>query len=179
MFERFTNPARLSIAQAVAESRESGQALADTEHLLLGLLRVPHGVAYEVLEAADISYDKARGTILEMVGVAVDEEALAAIGIDLDSVRRAAELSFGPGALDRAVSGQGSAAGTRFTNRAKKVIELSLREAIHLKHGYIGTEHLLLALVREGDGIAAQALRRLAPDTDFRQLVLPRIRHAS
>jgi ATP-dependent Clp protease ATP-binding subunit ClpA len=180
MFERFTKVARLSIAQAVVESRELGHDFVGTEHQLLGLLRVREGVAHDVLEAAGVSYDLARAAILEIMGEAVDKDALAAIGIDLAAVRQAAEMSFGPGALDSAIGGHSRGiAGSSFTGRAKKVIELALREAINLKYGYIGTEHLLLAMVREGEGVSAQVLRRLAPDTDFRQLVLQRLRNAS
>jgi ATP-dependent Clp protease ATP-binding subunit ClpA len=180
MFERFTTLARLSIAQAVVESRELGHDFVGTEHQLLGLLQVREGVAHQVLEDAGVSYELARKEILELVGVAVDKDALADIGIDLEAVRQAAEMSFGPGALDSAVAGhRRSIDGSPFTSRAKKVIALALREAINLKHGSIGTEHLLLAMVREGDGVSAEVLRRLAPDTDFRQVVLQRIRNAS
>ena len=59
-----------------------------------------------------------------------------------------------------------------FTPRAKKVLELSLREALQLGHNYIGTEHILLGLIREGDGVAAQVLVRLGAD-------LSRVRHRS
>jgi ATP-dependent Clp protease ATP-binding subunit ClpA len=180
VFERFTRPARTSVALALAESRDLGHGFVGTEHELLGLLRVREGVAHDVLAAVGVSYDATRAAILETVGQAVDRDALAAIGIDLEAVRRAVETSFGPGALDRALGGH-QRDGNRppFTGRAKKVLELALREAIHLKHSYIGTEHLLLALVREDTGVAAEVLRRLAPDTDFRHLVMTRIRNAS
>ena len=97
-----------------------------------------------------------------------DAEALGSLGIDLDAVRAHLEETFGPGALDRPVRRPRSR-GCRgripesygrlpITPRTKKVLELSLREARHLGHAAIGTEHLLLALVREGEGVAARIL---------------------
>jgi ATP-dependent Clp protease ATP-binding subunit ClpC len=70
------------------------------------------------------------------------------------------------------IIGQGQTAPTGhipFTPRAKKVLELSLREALQLGHNYIGTEHILLGLIREGEGVAAQVLVKLGAD-------LPRVR---
>jgi ATP-dependent Clp protease ATP-binding subunit ClpA len=67
------------------------------------------------------------------------------------------------------IIGQGQAAPTGhipFTPRAKKVLELSLREALQLGHNYIGTEHILLGLIREGEGVAAQVLQKLGADLD-------------
>jgi hypothetical protein len=110
-----------------------------------------------------------------------DAEALRAIGIDVDSIRERIEESFGPGALERARRGprrgrrlqlrrperRGTSCSEStwpignhipFTPRSKKVLELSLREAIHLRHNYIGTEHILLGLLREGEGLAAMVL---------------------
>lgn len=98
-----------------------------------------------------------------------DAEALRAIGIDLDEVRRRAEETFGPGALEWIVPtrhrGRTKACAPLvgripFTPRAKKVLELALREAKHLRHGYIGTEHILLGLVREGEGLASGMLAK-------------------
>jgi ATP-dependent Clp protease ATP-binding subunit ClpA len=116
-----------------------------------------------------------------------DAEALGAIGIDLDEVRRRVEASFGPGALSR-LPGQGCRRGRRMppvrghiplTPRAKKVLELSLREALVLKHKYIGTEHILLGLVREGEGLAMLVLTRLGVGPQVvRARVLDAIRSA-
>ena len=74
------------------------------------------------------------------------------------------------------IIGQGQAAPTGhipFTPRAKKVLELSLREALQLGHNYIGTEHILLGLIREGEGVAAQVLQKLGADLNrVRQTVI-------
>ncbi|WP_438866193.1 Clp protease N-terminal domain-containing protein [Paractinoplanes brasiliensis] len=95
---------------------------------------------------------------------AEDAAALKAIGIDLAAVREAIEANFGEGALrlPRPVKKRGlfgrlvpSNGHIPFTNRNKKVLELSLREAIRLKQKFIAPEHIMLGLLREGNGLAA------------------------
>ncbi len=90
-------------------------------------------------------------------GEGVAAKALAAMGISLDAVRGQVEEIIGRG--KEAPSGH-----IPFTPRAKKVLELSLRESLQLGHDYIGTEHILLGLLREGEGVAAQVLVRLGAD---------------
>ena len=104
------------------------------------------------------------GLIHEGEGVAA--KALESLGINLDSVRDQVQEIIGQG--QQAPSGH-----IPFTPRAKKVLELSLREALQLGHSYIGTEHLLLGLIREGEGVAAQVLTSLGADTNrVRQQVI-------
>lgn len=98
MFERFTDEARQTVIAAADEAHQLGHDFIGTEHQLLGILRVQHGLAYEVLDAAGVPYDDVRRTVMVMLALAVDDDALAAIGIDADKVRAAAEASFGPGA---------------------------------------------------------------------------------
>ena len=95
------------------------------------------------------------GLIHEGEGVAA--KALESLGISLEAVRQQVEEIIGRG--QQAPSGH-----IPFTPRAKKVLELSLREALQLGHNYIGTEHILLGLIREGEGVAAQVLVRLGAD---------------
>ncbi|MGH2687757.1 MAG: Clp protease N-terminal domain-containing protein, partial [Actinomycetota bacterium] len=95
------------------------------------------------------------GLISEGEGVAA--KALESLGVSLDSVRSQVEEIIGTGSS----SPQGH---IPFTPRAKKVLELSLREALQLGHNYIGTEHILLGLIREGEGVAAQVLQKLGAD---------------
>jgi ATP-dependent Clp protease ATP-binding subunit ClpA len=97
------------------------------------------------------------GLIHEREGVAA--RALVSMGVSLEAVRREIKEIIGIG--DHAPSGH-----IPFTPRAKKVLELSLREALQLGHNYIGTEHILLGLVREGEGVAAQVLVKLGADLD-------------
>jgi ATP-dependent Clp protease ATP-binding subunit ClpC len=86
-------------------------------------------------------------------GEGIGAKSLRALGVDLETVRREVEALIGRG--QQPPSGH-----IPFTQRAKKSLELALREMVHLGHDYIGTEHLLLGLVREGDGVAAQVLRQ-------------------
>jgi hypothetical protein len=104
------------------------------------------------------------GLILEGEGVAA--KALKSLGISLDSVRQQVEEIIGRG--QEAPSGH-----IPFTPRTKKVLELALRESQQLGHNYIGTEHILLGLIREGDGVAAQVLVNLGADLNrVRQQVI-------
>ncbi|HUC15471.1 MAG TPA: Clp protease N-terminal domain-containing protein [Acidimicrobiales bacterium] len=95
------------------------------------------------------------GLIRQGDGVAA--HALASLGIRLEAVRAAVEETIGP-------AGASITGSPPFTPRAKKVLELSLREALQLGHNYIGTEHILLGLVREGEGVAVEVLVRLGAD---------------
>jgi ATP-dependent Clp protease ATP-binding subunit ClpC len=95
------------------------------------------------------------GLIKEGEGVAA--KALDALGVTFDVVRDKVEEAIG-------TNSNPSPGSPPFTPRAKKVLELSLREALQLGHSYIGTEHMLLGLVREGDGVAAQVLNELGAD---------------
>jgi ATP-dependent Clp protease ATP-binding subunit ClpC len=90
-------------------------------------------------------------------GQGVAAKALEVLGIRLETLRSQVEEIIGRG--QRAPSGH-----IPFTPRAKKVLELSLRQALELGHDYIGTEHLLLGLIREGEGVAAQVLVKLGAD---------------
>jgi ATP-dependent Clp protease ATP-binding subunit ClpC len=95
------------------------------------------------------------GLIHEGEGVAA--KALESLGISLEAVRAQVEEIIGQG-------GSSPSGHIPFTPRAKKVLELSLREALQLGHNYIGTEHILLGLIREGEGVAAQVLQKLGAD---------------
>jgi ATP-dependent Clp protease ATP-binding subunit ClpC len=104
------------------------------------------------------------GLIHEGEGVAA--KSLESLGISLEAVRSQVEEIIGQG--QQAPSGH-----IPFTPRAKKVLELSLREALQLGHNYIGTEHILLGLIREGEGVAAQVLVKLGADLNrVRQQVI-------
>jgi len=95
------------------------------------------------------------GLIHEGEGVAC--KALQALGVNLDAVRAEVESLLGVGT-------EAAAGHIPLTKRAKKTFELALREAMQLGHNYVGTEHILLGLLREGEGIAGQVLTRLGAD---------------
>jgi ATP-dependent Clp protease ATP-binding subunit ClpC len=104
------------------------------------------------------------GLIHEGEGVAA--QVFRSLDISVEAARQQVEEIIG--------RGQGEITGhIPFTPRAKKVLELSLREALQLGHNYIGTEHVLLGLIREGEGVAAQVLRTLGADLNrVRQAVI-------
>jgi ATP-dependent Clp protease ATP-binding subunit ClpA len=108
------------------------------------------------------------GLIHEGEGVAA--KALESLGISLDAVRQQVEEIIGQG--QQAPSGH-----IPFTPRAKKVLELTRREAEQLGHNYIGTEHILLGLIREGNGVAAQVLVMLGADLNRVRLTVIQLLH--
>jgi ATP-dependent Clp protease ATP-binding subunit ClpA len=176
MFERFTVPARTVVVRAQEEAQALRHPAIGTGHLLLALLDDGTGVAGAVLRAAGADRASVRealrgdapaedDTAEEGPLGAEDAAALKAIGIDLDAVRAKVEQIFGPGALatpqappPRRGFGARRGGARPFTRRARKVLELALREAIVLRSRSIGTEHLLLGLLREERGEAAQVL---------------------
>jgi ATP-dependent Clp protease ATP-binding subunit ClpA len=179
MFERFTAAAREVVVQAQAEARGQQHNYIGTEHILLALMAGPETAAGRVLRGLGVEAEAVRSEVTAIgssqAPAEPDASALDAIGIDLDAVRRRVEEAFGPGALDRGLDNRrcrrrgrgrrmrtlaGSFGHIPFTPRAKKVLELSLREALRLGHNYIGPEHVLLGLLREGQGLAAEILVR-------------------
>ena len=130
----FTDRHKEAVDLSVEEARQRGHDYLGTEHLLLGLLGAGDGVAAQVLASMGIPLDEARSRVVGIIG---------------------------PG------SGRGS--GTRAgrilpTPQARRVLGLTMREALALGHNDVGTGHLLLALLREGHGIAAQVLTALGAD---------------
>src|SRR5258708_24740445 len=134
MFERFTNRARHVVVLAQEEARGLQHNYIGTEHILLGMLGEPGGVAAQDLDRFGVTLGGAREEVKGIIG-----------------------------------TGKGAVSGhIPFTPRAKKTLELALREALQLNHNYIGTEHILLGLVREafgtGGGIGVQVLRQHSSD---------------
>jgi ATP-dependent Clp protease ATP-binding subunit ClpA len=155
MFERFTEKARTVVVLAQQDARERGDSAIDTGHVLRALFAVPDNLAVMVLEGfsvrqADVEADLAARPATAPDGSAADADALAALGIDLDEVRRRVEEAFGPGALDRPRSPKRRWIGGHipFAKEAKKALELALREAIRLKQRSIHPAHLLLGILR-------------------------------
>jgi ATP-dependent Clp protease ATP-binding subunit ClpA len=165
VFERFTTQARSVVTLAQEEARKLGRPNIGTQHLLLGILGAPDTAGARALEALGIGEPDVREDVrrLDRVRSAFsdqDADALRSVGIDLDEVRRTVEDTFGPGALERAATagGRSWAGHVPLTAGSKKALELALREAIHLGHRSIGTEHLLLGLVRDDGCSAARIL---------------------
>lgn len=165
MFERFTTEARQAVVGAQHEARRLHSGRIGTEHLLLALLGRPTPSA-AVLARHGLTRDQVSEAVRHYVGDGdIDAEALTALGIDLDAVRSSVEASFGPGALDRRPDERGRAGHIPFTPRAKKVLELSLREALAMKSKSIADGHIALGLLREGEGLAMKVLADRGVDT--------------
>jgi len=166
MFERFTEKARYAVVVAQEEARQRTADKIGTEHLLAALFAVPDTPAVQVLARLGVDGPTVHAEIdrLRPAGrPPLDAEALSTLGIDLDEVRRQVEEAFGPGALDRTRAALGGKGPRRFGHipferAAKKALELALREAILLKHNWIGTEHLLLGLLHTETGAAHHIL---------------------
>ncbi|HEV2936255.1 MAG TPA: Clp protease N-terminal domain-containing protein [Streptosporangiaceae bacterium] len=158
MFERFTDKARKVVVLAKNKATERGDDQIRPVHMLYGLVSTD-GVAARALTALGVdpaAVERKLGRSAPegpLVGEASeDAEALAAIGIDLDEIKRRIEDSFGPGALGRvplAPKGPLNWTGRLpLDDQSKLTLALSLKEARALHHNYIGTEHLLLGLLR-------------------------------
>ncbi len=131
--DNFTPRAQQVLQLARKEADRFNHGYVGTEHILLGLIALGHGVAVNALQA---------------------------LGIDLASVRMEVEKAVGTGPETKTIGN------IPFTPRAKKVLALSASEARGLGHSYVGTEHILLGLLREGEGIAARVLENLGVDLD-------------
>ncbi len=165
MFERFTDEAREVVVRAQHEADTLGHDYLGTEHLLLGLAS-DDGAAGAALRSLGVSSDELRASALPRPARR-DADALATIGIDLDEVRSRVEEAFGPGALERTRAGKRRFCRARpFGPFAKRTLELSLREALSRGDRCIGSEHVLLGLLRAGEGPAVRLLeqRGLPPE---------------
>ncbi len=161
MFERFTSRARAAVVAAREEAVRQHASSVRAHHLLLAVADDPTSRAARLLTHLGCSAGQVRAAVARhatTAGGALDQgdvEALAAIGIDVDEVLRRTELDADPAGLVR---------GPRrlpFSAEARKTLELSLREAIALHHRGIGTEHLLLAVLRDARTPASSALADL------------------
>lgn len=183
MFERFTQDGRGVVHRAQEHARRLGHRAIGCEHLLLAVAGAG-GTASSLLRARGAGPDALEEAITTLVGPGADDNddkvALAALGIDLEEVRQALEARFGPGALDRATALRRGRRGRRgtgrrrrlarrpacdplgrslpFTPRAKRCLELSLRESLRLKHRTIEVDHIALALLTRDDTAAWQVL---------------------
>lgn len=185
MFERFTRGARDAIVRAQIEARYLGDGRIGTEHILLGVL-ASTGPAAAALEEAGLSLPEVRALLPTMARKTSfsgepDPGALAAIGIDIEEIRRSVEDAFGPGALESTTAAQ-SRLGRRsrrhipFTSHAKQACEFAFREALQLSHREIAPEHLLLGTLRNPEYTAAAVLRTAGADPEeVRRTLLARM----
>ena len=151
----FTVHAKNLIGFAFEEARALGHNYVGTEHLLLGLLRVEDTVAVQVLVEQGIGLEKAREEVLRLLGHEEHAEAVAAGSAAAAASQPKTEL---PGVMRLLLGMEDKTGGgaVELTARAKKIIELAFDEARALGHNYVDAEHLLLALLREGEAVSAQ-----------------------
>ncbi|MFD4365934.1 Clp protease N-terminal domain-containing protein [Rhodococcus sp. NPDC058521] len=187
MFERFTKGARAVVVDAQKQARTTKSPHIGPEHLVLGILAEPDGPAANVLAGAGVTLDAVVRKIDEGSGALNDgdAEALGSIGIDLDEVRRTVEDTFGEGALDDPMEPEKKGWFARrtghipFTKEAKKALELSLREAIARKDDNIGTEHILLGILRAANGVTRDVLEGEVDVTEIRRRLLVELDRAA
>ena len=150
MFERFTTEARVVVVDAQTVARSVHTRTIDTRHLLVALCESGGGPARGALDAVGVDPAALAAALrADLAGAGLDAEALAAVGIDLDQVRRATDATFGEGSLDGVAGrGRGARKHVPFTPDAKKALELALREAIRLGDKGIDGGHLLLGALR-------------------------------
>lgn len=177
MFERFTKPARAAVEQAGAFAQQSAAREIRPEHLFAALLADEGCLAVRVLVDAGApvgwlhtELDRRRLEYVDGLD-ADDADALETIGIDLAAVVRRIDRNLGG-----AVAGRRR---PRFARASRKVLELALREAVALRHNHIGTEHLLLGLVRQGDRMVLDTMAACDVDAgSLRQRVAEAVRKA-
>jgi ATP-dependent Clp protease ATP-binding subunit ClpA len=171
MFERFSDEARQVVVNAREEAGRLHHGYIGPEHLLLALSASDDTQAGRALAALGLTAPALRDRVTALTsGTAptLDADALAGIGIDLDTVRRAAEASFGPGALERGSQPRRRPGERRipFTPRGKKVLELALRNAVKRHDTEISTGHVLLGIMDQHDSAALRVLREAGVDAD-------------
>jgi ATP-dependent Clp protease ATP-binding subunit ClpA len=176
VFDIFTEAAKRSLLLGQDEAIALGHDFIGTEHLMLGLIGVDDGIAGQVLAERGVTAELARREAIAMLAAAgitgsgrhEPVDALATIGIDVDEIRQRADQTFGAGKF--------TFPRPAYTAEAKKAIELSVSEAQALGHDYVGTEHLLLGLLAQGQGIAIRILATAGADpAELRPIVLARI----
>ena len=160
MFERFSRNARVAVVLAQEEARELNADEIRPEHLLVGVLQSAGRDLSGVLGGYGLTADVIRGRLVAADSSGDesfddDAEALRSIGIDLRAIRDSIDRTFGADAWDSALRKSGRRRRRRghipFTRSAKKVLELSLREALLHKDSTIGCEHIMLGILRGGD----------------------------
>lgn len=150
MFERFTTATRNVVVGAQREAREAGAARIDSGDLLVALVRDQDETAARLLAGHEVTADGLAGEIgrVRRRGGLTDADAaaLSTVGVDVESVVRSVEATFGKGVLAEPTAKRRKWH-VPFTADAKKALEWSLREALRRGDKHIGTEHLLLALL--------------------------------
>lgn len=173
MFERFEPGAKQALIDARDEARRAGKDRIGSEHVLLGLLAQP-GTAADALTAAGVTLSAVRSRVPGGSGSSLDADALASLGIDLDTVRRATDAAFGPGALDKV-----RRPGRRMLPMAddtKQIVVGAVRQAHQHGEREITSGHMLIGILDQPDSGALAILAGAGTDVQaLRADVLRRI----
>jgi len=186
-FDRFNAQARQALALAKDEAQRFGHDFVGTEHVLLGLLRQDEGIAAQVLRRLWIDLEKTRLGVTRMLAYAAANAqsaapASSAAQANAATATPAATTPAAPAEPVAASEAEGAASPSEesveigYTARVRKVLTLAVDEAQRLGHDYVGTEHLLLALEREGEGLAAGLLRTFGALGRIREFTLAALR---
>jgi len=194
MFERFTADSRQVVLDAQAFARRLGHRWIGTEHILYALAASQSDIS-ELLRGRDVTPQQVEQEFLRLIGPghgALDRDALAAIGIDLDTVQARIEAVFGPDALVSCAPQRRRWPRSRrqdcgpvtghipLTKRSKKCLELTVREAQAVHSGSIGMAHLATALLGIPDGVPPRILAAIGVSgIDLRAEILSRRRQTS
>jgi ATP-dependent Clp protease ATP-binding subunit ClpA len=173
---RFNEPAQRALALAREEAQQLHHDYVGTEHLLLGLLRVEDGVAAHVLHQLWIEIDQVRKALVYIMTNYAKKQTEAASSVEAESVEPEATTGTtstpAPEEAQVSQSGSSGAESIGLTPRTRQVLALAVDEAQRLHHDYVGTEHLLLALAREGEGLAAGILQQFGALGKVREFTL-------
>jgi ATP-dependent Clp protease ATP-binding subunit ClpA len=180
VLERFAAAARQALVDARYEAGRAGQDKIHSEHLLLGLLAEP-GEAADAMSAAGLALEDLRARVprgSHPGPASLDTEALAALGIDLDAVRRATDATFGPGALDNVVIPGHKR--LPMADDAKQALAGALKQAIRLGQRQISSGHMLLGILDQRRNGALKVLAEAGADVGaLRADVLRRVTAAA
>ena len=149
-------PTKKAFELAIDEARKLGHSHVGTEHLLLGIVRQSESIAAKLLGSLGVDLEKVR------------HDVIATLGQPHREVGASAPEPVPPHVFSTHPQSTGQFTGPfdRFTDRAKRVLALAQDEARRFNHNYIGTEHILIGLIREEEGVAARALRTLGAELD-------------
>lgn len=173
VFERFTQDARTAVVLAQEEARLLRDSSISTAHLLIGLAGSGDDAASVALRGIGMTSAELRNRLRRTAGTALDPEALATLGINLEAVRAVTEERFGAGALDPAPGRRSPRGHIPFGPGAKRSLAVALQTAVRMHSSSVGAGHLLIGIVDERTGLGVKLLRDAGVDlVGFRSDIL-------
>jgi ATP-dependent Clp protease ATP-binding subunit ClpC len=169
MWQRFTEKARRVVLHAQNEAHQANSAQVDTEHLLIGLLCEDDGAGAQILQKLGVTLEQVRPEIArtgKAEGQPESEPKPVLTPLEIEALRTQFQIDTAlirqlEIQLLRKLRGQAEKVDLKLSAQGKRILELAADEARRMRHDYIGTEHLLLALLRKDEDHAAQVLQTL------------------